>query len=247
MSTAAEIIQDAYRESNLIALGQSPSTAQTAEALRRLNSMISALMGYEVSDRLLDWPVGTDNLQMSTTWNEQLWKYLVPNVRIIVNQAAATTLYLPPDPRDGARIAIVDPRGLLAANNFTLEGNSRVIENATSVTLSTNNLNREWMYRADLGQWVVSSILAATDDMPFPIEFDDFFITMLAMRMNPRYGRSISEETAVVLRDMRNKIRSRYYQARDVPADLGAVFLTEGHDRNYRAQGTARGRNSWMT
>lgn len=242
----SRVIQQAYRESNLIALEADPSANQTTEALERLNSLIAALMGFEVGDALFDWPVGTENLLASTTWNSQQWERVVAQARIIVNLQSPTTLYLPPDPDDGARIAVVDPRGLLATYNYTLNANGRVIEDATSLVLSTANLNREWIYRADLGQWVRFSTLADSDNLPFPSAFDDYFITKLAMRLNPRYGRSMNEQTAVMLSMQENKLRARYHQTREVPADLGAVFMTEGHDRNYRAQGTSRGRNSWM-
>lgn len=246
MTLVSSIIQDAYREGNLIPLAGTPSAEQLTEGLRRLNALISALMGFEVGDALFDWPVGTENLEASTTWNSDQWERVVAQARIIANLQQPTTLYLPPDPDDGARIAVIDPRNLLATYPYTLNANSRVIEGATSVTLSTAGLVREWLYRADLGQWVVFSTVADSDDMPFPVAFDDFFITKLAMRLNPRYGRSIDEQTAVILSNQENKLRARYHQIRAVPADLGAVFMTEGHDRNYRAQGTSRGRNSWM-
>jgi hypothetical protein len=246
MTAVSRIIQQAYRESNLIANGTEPSADQVTEALERLNSMIAALMGFEVGDALFDWPVGNENLSASTTWNSEQWTRVVAQARILVNLQQATTLFLPPNPDDGARLAIVDARGLLATFNYTLDANSRLIEGSTQLVLNEANLNREWMYRADLGQWVRFSTLISTDDLPFPVAFDDFFITKLAMRLNPRYGRSISEGTAVMLASQESKLRARYHQTREVPADLGAVFMTEGHDRNYRAQGTSRGRNSWM-
>lgn len=242
----SRVIQQAYRESNLIALEADPSANQTTEALERLNSLIAALIGFEVGDALFDWPVGTENLVASTTWNSDQWERVIAQARIIVNLQQASTLYLPPDPDDGARLAIVDPRGLLATYPYTLDANGRIIEGATTITLSTANLTREWLYRADLGQWVRFSTLVSSDELPFPAAFDDFFITKLAMRLNPRYGRSIDEQTALMLSSQESKLRARYHQTRAVPADLGAVFLTEGHDRNYRAQGTSRGRNSWM-
>jgi hypothetical protein len=247
MTQVSAIIKRAYREGNLIAIGAEPSTAQAEEALDRLNALIAALMGFEVGTDLLDWPLGNDNVQGNIDWAEDRWRYVINNARLIPNMASPQTVFLPPEPQDGTRVAVVDPRQLLATYPLTLDGNGRVIEDVTSLTLNTAGLDRQWFYRADLGKWVVVSLLASGDQMPFPLAFDDFFITKLAMRLNPLYGRSMPDASVATLVSMQEKLRARYTQNRDVPADLGAVMMTEGFDRNYRARGIARGRNSWMT
>lgn len=249
MTLVSAIINRAYRESNLIQLGATASAEQQTEALDRLNTMIAALLGYEVGDQLLDWPIGNDNRQGTTDWSEEKWKYAEPNVRLIVNTASPQTIYLPPEPCDGALLAVIDPRNLLASTPYTLNANTRTIEGATSIVLSAPapGFNRTWMYRADLADWRIISQVAVSDQMPFPLEFDDFFITRLAMRLNPAYGRSMREETLATLLSMEEKLRARYHQIRDVPADIGATYLTEGHDRLYMQRGLSRGRNSWMT
>lgn len=247
MTLVSAIIKRAYRESNLIAINATPSPAQAEEGLERLASLIAALLGFEVGTQLLDWPIGNQNVQGDIDWTEDRWRYAVANVRLLPNTTGPQTVYLPPDPQDGTRIAIADARGLLAANPYTLDANGRVIEGQLTLLLNTASLERAWMYRADKGQWVRLTTLVAEDEMAFPLEFDDFFITKLAMRLNPLYGRSMPESTAMTLMSMQEKLRARYRQNRDVPADLGAVFMTEGHDRQYRNQGLSRGRNSWMT
>lgn len=247
MTLVSAIIKSAYRESNVIASGAEPSAVQTDEALDRLNALIAAIMGHEVSDLLLDWPVGVDGLRDDQRWTAEQWAFVVSNVRLIANISQAQTLWLPPNPDDGARLALIDPHGLLAAHNYTLDANGRNIEGARTLTVSTNNVEYEWMYRAEKGDWVRSAILVAVDPMPFPMAFDDYFITKLAMRLNPRYGRSISEEGALMLSQMQTKLRARYFQTRSVPADLGAVHMTDGSGRFFRGRVPSRGRNGWMS
>jgi hypothetical protein len=66
------------------------------------------------------------------------------------------------------------------------------------------------MYRADTGNWVKIEELEDTDEMPFPVEFDDYFTQMLAVRLNSRYGQAMSADGAMMLRRWRSAIRSRY-------------------------------------
>ena len=43
----SQIIEDAYREANLIAVGESPTTAQQTEGLRLYNRFITSLFGND--------------------------------------------------------------------------------------------------------------------------------------------------------------------------------------------------------
>jgi hypothetical protein len=86
--------------------------------------------------------------------------------------------------------------------------------------LNTNSDNRQWMYRADIGQWVKITTLLYTDAIPFPQEFDDYFITMLAMRLNPRYGQTLADESQEVLKRSRSLLRDRYHAYRQIRPDL---------------------------
>lgn len=251
MTYTPVIIEDAYRESNAIAIGASPSSDQSAEALKLLNRILAGVYGFEVGDPLFDWPIGQEGMvdAIAHTWTANDWQYLLPNVRLVAQQSSAQTLYLPPDPADGARVAIVDPGNRLAAYPITLDGNGRTVEGASTLALNTDGLQRVWFYRADTGNWTRLTELTndVAEEFPFPTEFDDYFVTRLAMRLNPRYGRSVSDETALALTDTLQRIQARYRQRQVIPVDMGVLALTRTQNVGYR-QGNriVRGRMGWM-
>jgi hypothetical protein len=215
MTLASSIITDAYRESNLIPMGNSPNANQQTEALGRLNSIILSTVGYEAGDDLDDLNIGGAYDQASLT-NE----FIPDNARLLLNLSSAATFNLDPYPFEGQRVSFVDVAGNLATYNLTLNGNGRQIEGASSLTLDTNGDSRQWMYRADLGQWVKITTLLYDDSLPFPPEFDDYFITMLAVRLSPRYGQTVTGETATALKRVRNLLRARYHAWKQVRSDL---------------------------
>jgi hypothetical protein len=186
MTTASDIITAAYRESNLVAAGASPTSVEQAEGLTRLNAILAATPGFQVGEEVSDLNLGGENDQ---SW--VLQEFVPENVRLVLNIDSGQTLQLHPRPYEGQRLAIVDVAGTLATAPLVLDGNGRRIEGATSVTLDTNGLSRQWFYRADTGSWHRLTGLALDDAMPFPEEFDDYFAILLSMRLNPRHGRQI--------------------------------------------------------
>lgn len=215
MTLASSIITDAYRESNLIPMGNAPTANQQTEALGRLNVIILSTVGNEAGDGLDDLNIGGAYDQSS------LCSVFIPdNARLLLNHTSATTYNLDPEPFEGQRLSIIDVAGRLGTYNVTINGNGRNIEGASSLVLNTNGDNRQWMYRADTGNWVKVISLVSTDQIPFPIEFDDYFITMLAMRLNPRYGQTMPAETVQALKRSRNLLRSRYHAWRQIMPDL---------------------------
>jgi hypothetical protein len=215
MTLASSIITDAYRESNLIPMGNSPNTNQQTEALGRLNVIILSTIGNEVGDSLDDLTIGGAYDQQSICAS-----FIPDNARLLLNLSSATTLNLDPEPFEGQRLIVIDVKNNLATYPLTLSGNGRMIEGATSIVINTNGDNRQWMYRADLGQWVKITSLIYTDALPFPQDFDDYFITMLAMRLNPRYGQSLTAETTEALKRSRSQLRARYHAWKQVQSDL---------------------------
>lgn len=223
MSLASDIIQRAYRETNLIPLGASPSANQTTEALTHLNNLLLSTVRNEVGDPLTDLNIGGSYDQSSLT------NFWVPeNTNLVLNLSSPMTLYFTPYPRDGQLLSFVDVAGNLATNNLTINGNGRNIEGVPSLVLNTNGDSRLWMYRADTGNWTKITTIASTDNLPFPTEFEPYFVLMLAMRINPRYGQSLAEETVEYLKRSRRQINSRYNPAKQVYSDLDTrSFLTE--------------------
>lgn len=221
MTTLQEIIDDAFRESNILPLNKAPNAAQSAEALRLLLQLFTVSYGDEAGEAFQDWPLGTYG-QVNPTYplTNDYYRQKPPlNMRLVALNEAEMTVYFPSYPQDGSRMAIIDPFGRLAAFPVTLDGNGRPIEGSTNQVANTNGLNREWFYRADLGNWVRLTDLTATDQMPFPKDFDTFFSTSLAMRLNPRYGRKMDELTAAVYKAERSKFINRYLQAMPLHID----------------------------
>lgn len=206
MTLVSDIITDAYRESNLIPLVATPNTAQQTEALRRLNALFMSSIGNEIGDELTDINIGGDNDQ-SEFFTDDI---VLDHVRMVLNLAEATTFLLDPNPYDGMRVAVVDSSGDLDLFNLILDGNGRNIEGAPTLTLSTSGTTAMWMYRADTGNWVRMEALETSDEMPFPIDFDDYFVIALALRLNPRYGQTITSESMEILKRQRTQIRARY-------------------------------------
>lgn len=212
----SNIITDAYRETNLIPLGSSPSDNQVTEALTRLNVILSSVIGNQVGDYYDELNIIGGTYDQSQYTNP----YVPNNTRLILRLSAATTLYLDPEPFEGERIAVIDVANNLATYPLTLDANGRNIEGASTLVLNTNGLTREWMYRADTGSWAKIGTVLSTDTMPFPQEFDDYFVTALAMRLNPRYGQSLAPETVELMKQAKAQIRSRYHAWKQVRPDL---------------------------
>jgi hypothetical protein len=217
----SSIIGDAYREANILPLGKAPTANQVTEALRLFNGNIRSIYGGDAGESLIDWPLGTFGTESGFQLPYTDYAIVRPtiNQRLIATNTVAKTVYLTPYPQDGSRMGIADPFGRLAAFPVTLDANGRTIEAAATLVLNTNGLSREWFYRADLGQWVRISSLLSTDPNPFPEDFDNFFIIGLALRLNPRYGREMDEQSALVFKSERRQFLARYLQSQPLEID----------------------------
>lgn len=225
MTTLRQIIIDAFREGNLIASGETPDADQFDEGLRKLQRIITGTYGYVIGERLQPLNFGSLGLTNAYAKREDYddfitSSYVPSNVRLMLNNEGVTTVFLPPKPMDGAMFGVVDVAGNLATNTLTVNGNGRAIEGGSSLLLDTNNLRKDWFYREDLGDWVAISDLDADSLVPFPEEFDDYFITMLAMRIAPQFGIETRQETMTYLMNLRSRLRSRYTQGRTVEPPL---------------------------
>lgn len=232
MTLVSDIIRDAYRESNLIAIGTEPTGAQSEEGLRLLQRIVQSVYGNEEGEQLESFPLGRHNIERPSgyPWYDQVpgWDwFLPPNTRMVCNLTAPLEVYLSPDPDDGDRFAVQDIAGNLATNTLTLYGNGRTIGEAPSQVFNTNGENVEYMFRADRGDWVVISPIAALDLFPFPSEFDDMFVVMLAMRLNPRNDIATSPESVAALKRSTTQFKARYRQHREVSSEL-ALLRTSG-------------------
>lgn len=230
MTVVSQIITDSFRQSNLLALGVIPTALQQEEALRFLGRIVKSVFGNEAGDPFTSFPIGNNNIEQPAGypwWNTVPGNdWFVPlNTRLIFNLNCAIPqgISLHPDPEDGSRFAAIDSSGTLAEFPITIFGNGRMIEGQQSIVLGTDGLDQEWFYRADLSNWQKTSPLLAEDTFPFPEEFDDFFITMLSLRLNPSYGSNLDPQSQLVLTRSRTQLRARYTQDIPVRSELALI------------------------
>lgn len=236
MTTAKEIIHDAYREGNIVSIGHEETAEELAEALPRLNNILLSLFGTELGEFLGDWAVPPQRVSgfpadwplLPLNWDlqEQFWPYPMANTRIVAALADNRTLYFPLAPGDGARMAFVDTASVPGVT-VTLAGNGRLIEGVTEVVATPADLTgAQWLYRADLANWVRVRPLTVDDELPLPQEFDDYFITALAYRLASRHGKDVDATTIERNRVMLKRIQSKYAQAVPVrSSDLSYEML----------------------
>lgn len=252
MTLISQIIADAYRESNLIAIETAPTANEITEALRLLNRDIRSMFGNEFGEPLSVLPFGRNNIQTPneiSIYMEDIQGYYAPvNTRLMCNLDSSESINLDPTPYDGSRFGVVDVSGNFNTLPLTLVGNGRKIEGATSVTINTASVTKEWFYREDLGEWVVLTELIASDDSPFPEEFDDLLITRLAVRLAPRSGEALDTMSQLTLQRMEKKFKARYVQKKYEQSEIGLQRLTSNR-RNYSGADTlsdfSKGRTRW--
>lgn len=235
MTVVSQIITDAYRETNLIAVGTQPTPAEQAEALARLQSLVSSVLGFEAGEILSPWPLGSNNIVAPPgfpQWTAQTWQWLPSNIRLVCNLTETATVNMNPMPEDGARFGVQDVSGNFSTKPLILDGNGRNIDGATTFICNTDGFNKEWFYRADLGTWKVTTPITADSDMPYPEQFDDFFIIALALRMNPRYSQSLAPESLAAMQRSLEQFKARYHQVVPTPADPATLLLSRQTSRN---------------
>lgn len=238
MTLVSSIILDAYRESNMLAIGQNPTANQSAEALRLYNAILSAIYGGDAGERLSDWPLGNydrdpNGCDYILPFTDYRLRHPNINRRLIAVNTQAETVWLTTQPQDGSRMGIADPFARLATVPITLNANGRTIEGTPSILLNVASTFREWIYRADLAAWLrVTDVVAGTEN-PFPANFDMMFIILLAMRLNPRYGRQLDDQSVAMLKQNKREFIARYLQSQRLEIDdsISWPFMSrQGYD-----------------
>lgn len=225
MTTIAQIITDAYQANNLIALSATPTAAEQATALRTVNRMFKSLFGNEIGDKLSDGVLSVGGI----TYPDYAYSYPIntfnirANTRIINSSTAAVTVYMPTNPQGGSRVSFVDLTGTLTTYPVTVNGSGRFVESALTKVLSTNLETDDWFYRDDLAAWQKVSSLALTDSFPLPEEFEELFVSMLVLRLDPAKNVTFDEQIGFIMKQMVRKLRSRYRQTIEQPSEIGIL------------------------
>lgn len=245
MTLASEIITEAYRENNLIAIGETPTDAERAEALPRLNNIVDSLFGTTIGQWLLDWetpPKRNTNTDRrwplsaaSTELPTSVWPYPPYNARLIANLTGPTTIYLYPQPEDGALMEVANAGDDFSTHALTINANGRDIEAADQVVLNGTGRTFKWFYRADLAQWIRIQPLTEASEMPLPPQFDDYFIAALNIRLSARMARQPLPQTVELMMDAKTKMKRRYTQ------NMAAEWQPAGRFfRTYQSYANAR-------
>lgn len=228
MTTVSQIITDAYRESNINAIGVSPSALQVDESLRLLNRLIASSYGNDSGENLKPLGIGNNGIVAPPGFPYYIQGFngqwiIPPNYRVFLNLTASQTIYLSPQPMDGQRFAYVDKSSNLSTYPLTIIANGRTIGGLASTVINTNGANAEYTYRDDIGDWAIVSPLSINDEMPFPMDFDDYWVIGLAMRLNPRNGPTLDPQSQAVYRMVKNDFVARYRQKIEVRSELGLI------------------------
>lgn len=225
MTTIAQIITDAYQANNLIALSAIPTAAEQATALRTVNRMFKSLFGNEIGDKLSDGVLSVGGI----TYPDYAYSYPIntfnirANTRILNSSTAAVTVNMPTNPEGGSRVSFVDLTGTLATYPVTVNPSSRLIQSAATLILNTNSMAVDWFYRDDLASWQKVSSLALTDSFPLPEEFEELFVSMLVLRLDPAKNVTFDEQIGYIMKQMIRKLRARYRQTTEQPAEIGLL------------------------
>jgi hypothetical protein len=218
MTTIAQLITDAYQYNNLVALTSIPTAEEQDKGLRYFNRIFRGVFGSELGDSLSESNVGF------STGSE----LVVPNTRYLCNANSSKVFRLPPTPRDGSQFSVQDVSNTFATHPATVDPNGRKIEGTFSLLLNDAGFSGHWFYRADLGDWLKISSLETDSLFPLPEEFEEFFIIMLALRLNSSEGLASSPELSAIMRDVSKKFRARYRQTTTAELDLGLTSLSAG-------------------
>jgi hypothetical protein len=237
MSTLSEIVQRAFRESQILDINRPPSASQEAEAVTILRGII--LRNIRPAIQTI-WLGNLSAIKEQKGVILKNFTHYTPNIAVpqdcYVNLLLdnATTLLLPPSPGDGSRLTFIDVVSTLATNPLTVIGNGNLIAGNPTATLATNNENTTFMFRRDLANWIPISpaSLVATAQMPFTEEFDDLFVIELAMRLNPRYGKELNAVTIEVFQEIRSRFKGRYMSENNSsnPDSLWETFIGSRQD-----------------
>lgn len=253
MSTVQALITRAYRELNVTSIGVTPTAAQLQEGLDRMNDLMRIIFGSEMGELLQDWnvpaiqrtapvaanfpqlpyPIGADanfmSIPLSGGSGTLFYPYPPKNSRIVFADAQNTTVWFPEAPDDGSRMGLILGGTAPAGVAVTLDGNGRSINGAKTQTYTTPfATGYRWIYRADLGDWRPVGDVALADEMPFPEDMDDYFVTRLAIRLAPANDKTVSSETATAFKDAKRIFEARYKQAGTTT--FGANDIPRGYE-----------------
>lgn len=231
MTLNSTIITAAYRESNFTGQAADLTVTEQTEALQLLQSLVDSFFGLVIGTKAKPWwiphqfntspeagnyPAAPGDTHLR---NANDIKYPPSNSRVFLRNSTVQTVYMQMKPEDGAMMQFVDA-GFTA--DVSINGNGMFIGDTGVAYTDTivpafgggsRSPKRTYVFRGDLASWVQTNNLEYVGECPFPEDFDDFWITALAMRLAPRFGNMPNEITLMRYKDMLVYIRGIYRQS----------------------------------
>lgn len=223
LTTLNDIISRAYREQQVLDIAKTPSADQVNEALPMLQGILRrSVVQTPQSMITLGTRPKTSKRKRQRDFTSYINDIALPqNVYVHCNLTQATEVLMPFDAGDGARLIFVDVAGNFATQSLTLNGNGTLVDAAATKVLSTNGMQADFFFRKDLAEWKSVSPLLSSSTVPFPDEYDDMFVLLLASRILVRYGKALDQVSSALLDEMRTRFSARYQRtSSDVEADV---------------------------
>jgi hypothetical protein len=180
--------------------------------------------GTKPAKTLADWPLGTFGNETPNyvfPYTDYAVTHPTINRRLIANATVAKTIYLTPYPQDGSRMGIADPFGRLAAFPVTLDANGRTIAGPPRLCSTRTGSS---------GNGSIARILGSGCSLPKNSRLTKIrsrsistisSSSLLSLRLNPRYGRSMDDQTALIFKSDRKRFVARYLQSQPLEIDDG--------------------------
>ena len=245
MTAASALVTQVYREGNLVGLTAAITTEQATEGLNLLNDYLDSLLGFELGEFNFDWPVPPATTSptparfplfpLGRDLPSNVFRFPPSNVRILMSLTADTTIFLPQDPNDGARILLIN---LVSTSTFslTIQGNGRLVKSAASITELATALNGQTLlYRADLGGWQLITTLVAATESPLPKLYDRLLVLGTFIFLAPRYGKELPPTQNLSYRRLLKRLKAQYRQVVPEPSADPQPFFLPSADRERRA------------
>ena len=199
MATVVDIVTSAYRRIGVVTEAQALTEEAKADAVSALNHLLDRLPSQGVGEAMK-----LRRVTASMTVTE-------PSILHVI-AAGALTITLPEEPSNGFRVKIVDVGKTASTSNITIARNGWLIAGSSAnVVLSTDGASKEYMFRADLGDWVeITRPLLPSAQMPFASSDDEAFSALLAKRLIEDRAKPLTAELQSAAQDGLIHLQSSY-------------------------------------
>lgn len=198
------------------------------------------LLGYlnDIFARVNAFTGGVDYRDVEITSSERLRR----QDRALVSASGSIELHLPPAPKDGMKVNIVDVGARFGANPVLVNRNGRLINNLASHSLlNVNGANVVYTYREDSSSWhMLNTVMELGVEVPLPQEFLGHLGAWVAVEAWEEFrgGQSAGGRLLQRADDGERCIRARF--APDMTARLDPFFsydLTEVQHGSFHDSG----------